>query len=81
MGGAVVCEEGTTRFFSEKTIIDPGSLIQIWHSHLHAQAQRDHYRIAGQMPEDFHVKLLRAVRESFTLEPKTQKKILDLIGA
>jgi hypothetical protein len=80
MKGVVFCDEDTLLFFTEKTVIDPESLIQIWHSHLQKESQRDHYRIAGRMPEDFHVKLVTAVKQSFTLEPKTKIKILELIG-
>jgi hypothetical protein len=81
MKGVVLCEAHTIPFFTEKTIIDPASLLQIWHTHLQKEADRGHYRIAGRMPDDFHAKLVTAVRQSFVLEPKTKKHILGYVGA
>lgn len=51
-------------------MIAPDSLIQIWHSHMHNESTKNRFRVVGKMPEDFHPKLVAAIKASITLEPK-----------
>jgi hypothetical protein len=80
LNSVVLYERNTIPFFTERTVIDPASFIQMWHSHLKNEADRGRYRIAGRMPEDFHAKLVAAIKQPFLLEPKTAKQILRCIG-
>jgi hypothetical protein len=79
--GAVFYETNALPFFPEKTIIDPGfNLMQIFHSHLQSEANKSRYKIEGKMPDDFHLKLVAAIKNNVRLEPKRIKEILGYIG-
>ena len=80
MKGVVFYPAKVLRFFYEKTVIDPATLIQIWHTHLHKESSKGRYRIEGRMPDDFRAKLTTAINQSIVLEPKTAKLLLSLIA-
>lgn len=80
LNGVVLYESGDIPFFSERTVIDPAQLLQIWHSHLQKESAKGRYRIAGRMPADFHPRLVTAIKQSFVLEPKKKKQILEYIN-
>lgn len=80
MKGAVLYEGKLLQFFSEKTAIDPDKLYEIPHSHMANESHKNRFRVEGKMPDDFHSKLVKAIRQSEVLEPKKKKKLLECIG-
>ena len=52
--GVVLYEQRTIPFFTERTVVDPDSKLDIDHSHLKDQSRKNRFRVAGKMPEDFH---------------------------
>ncbi len=71
---------GELPFFPLDTIIDPSNFIPMLHATLSAEATQGRYRIEGKMPEDFHKKLIQAIKGHPTIEPKTKQILLECIG-
>jgi hypothetical protein len=66
-------------FFEVDTIIDPSNYISMLHSTLKTAASRNLYRIEGTMPDDFHQKLVEAIKKHPNIEPKNKKFLLGFI--
>jgi hypothetical protein len=80
MKGAILYEANVLRFFYTKTIIDPyRNFFEMPHAHLLKEANNGRYRIEGKMPEDFRGKLIRAIEQSITLEPKNKTLLLSYL--
>jgi hypothetical protein len=80
LAGVILYQPKELSFFYEKTVIDPASVQEIPHLHMQNEAARGRYRIEGVMPEDFRDKLTKAIGQSFVLEPKKKKHLLDCIA-
>jgi hypothetical protein len=80
MNGAVFYGGKTLPFFSEDTVIDPERYFEIPIPHLIKQANCGRYKVEGQMPPDFHGRLVKAIRESKLLERKTAEMLLGCVN-
>jgi hypothetical protein len=76
----VFYKKGTLPFFRLDTIVDPSNFIPMLHSTLKAEADKGRYRIEGKMPEDFHKKIVEAIRKHPVIEPKKKSVLLECIG-
>ena len=77
--GCVFYKAGES-IFKEDTVIDPSNILTLEHSTLGKEAANGRYCIVGKMPDDFHGKLVTAIRASRTLEPKRKAKLLEAVG-
>lgn len=68
------------QFFDVDTIIDPSNYITMRHSTLASEAKKGRYRIEGKMPQDFHKKIVDAIRKHPVIEPKNKAILLACIG-
>jgi hypothetical protein len=78
--GVIFYEGKALRFFGEDTIIDPDQDKEIPIAHLIAQAKSGRYRVEGRMPEDFHDKLVKAIKQSKMLSDKRKSLLLGYIN-
>jgi hypothetical protein len=78
--GVVLYEQRTIPFFTERTVVDPDSKLDIDHSHLKDQSRKNRFRVAGKMPEDFHERLVKAIKDSDQLAPKIKRELLGFVG-
>ena len=61
-------------------MIDPVNLMRIPHAHLQRESYQARYKVEGKMPDDFHGKLVAAIKKSIVLEPKKMKLLLSYVG-
>ena len=66
--------------FEKDTVVDPSNIFTPSHNKLNEEAAKGRYRIIGKMPDDFHGRLVAAIRASRKLEPKKKAKLLEAIG-
>jgi hypothetical protein len=77
--GVVYYKAGELSYFSMNTAIQPDNAHPIPHAHIaqcHANAS---LKLLGQMPTDFHDKLVAAVKASITLSEDRKQSILSRI--
>ncbi len=57
-------------FFNKKTAIQPENCHNIAHEHFVRYSKLNKFVHLGKMPEDFHAKLVSAIKNSILLKPK-----------
>ena len=80
LNGCVFYKAGELAFFDQDTIIDPANFMPLLHDTLQREATKGRYCVEGKMPDDFHQKIVAAMRSSTTLEPKKKLALLEAIG-
>jgi len=75
--GVILYPANQLPFFYRRTIVDPNNPLKISHSLLEREAGLGRFKIEGVMPEDFRTKLVEAIKQSFVLEPKNKKYLME----
>jgi hypothetical protein len=75
MAGCVFYRAGEACFHVD-TIIQPDNLFMIRHAQL-----RKPSCVIGELPEDFHGKIVQAIRASIKLDANRQRGLLAMLGA
>jgi hypothetical protein len=77
--GVVYYKAGELSYFSMNTAIQPDNLHPIPHAEIAKCYANSSLKLLGQMPEDFHDKLVAAVKASITLSEDRRLSILGRI--
>lgn len=75
LAGAVLYPAGSVSAFALETVIQPNNLFPIPYSEI-----GDSVCVVGQMPADFHEKLLRAIKDSNDLTENCRRMLLRDLG-
>jgi hypothetical protein len=67
-------------FFSKKTAIQPDNNFKIAHEHFARYAKVNKFDDLGKMPDDFHGKLVKAIKASPRMSTKQKNELLAMIG-
>jgi hypothetical protein len=81
MKGCILYQAGATRFFPSKTVIEVSNPHGIYHRIIHDAAAKGRYRIEGKMPDDFHGKLMNAIKNCDIYNANEKRLLLEAIGA
>ncbi len=74
MAGCVFYRAGEVCFHLD-TVVQPDNLFMIQHANL-----RDPACVIGQLPADFHGKLVQAIRASIKLDANRRRVLLEMLG-
>jgi hypothetical protein len=77
--GVVYYKAGEISFFPMNTAIQPDNLHPIPHAEIAKCHANSSLKLMGQMPADFHDKLMAAVKASITLSEDRKQNILSRI--
>jgi len=81
LASCVLYQAGEVSFLPEKSAVQPDNWFPIGHAHFQRHAAKHEYRIEGKMPDDFHDKLVAAIKNSCLLKPKKAAELLAAIDA
>ena len=73
MAGCVFYRAGEV-CFHQATVVQPDNLFAIPHAQL-----RDQSCVIGRLPDDFHAKLVQAIRASIKLDANRQRRLLEML--
>jgi len=79
--GCVIYEEGVAAVFTQRTIIDTHRTYHVPHKVIARDFTEDQTRLRGHMPDDFHYRLVQAIRRSPRISFKRKRQLLAMIGA
>jgi hypothetical protein len=79
MAGIIFVRAGTLSCFNQDTIIQPDNQVPIPHPTLATQHASGDFEILGAMHDGFPMDLAKAVRNSKTMSPREQKRILGIL--
>jgi hypothetical protein len=80
MAGAV-CYEAGEACFKERTIIQPDNPWPISHQDIVKHRRAGAFGIVGNLPADFHCRLIAAIKASPTMSPTWRRSMLAMIEA
>jgi hypothetical protein len=81
LASCVLYQAGEVSFLPEKSVVQPDNWFPIGYAHFETCAKKHEFRIEGKMPDDFHNKLVAALKSPHLLKPKQAAEFLAAIDA
>jgi len=78
--GCVYYKAGDVDCFKRNTVIQIDNQFGIPYRAIAKAHREGKFKLLGQLPNDFHQKLIAAADRSFTLSPIKRKRLLQMIG-
>jgi hypothetical protein len=80
LASVVLYQAGDVSFLKKKSVIDPDSTFNIAHEHFQRHSEQQEFKVEGKMPEDFHARLVAAIKKSILLNLNEKNELLEAIS-
>jgi hypothetical protein len=79
LASCVIYEADGTELFSKRMAVQPDNSFNIAYEHFERYAARNKFKVMGTMPDDFHGKLVAAIKASSLMSVKQKNELLIAI--